>query len=405
MIPGWRRPVTLVNARIATEHGERSAMRFGRRVTGFDQPPRRGDLVIDLDGAHVLPGLVNAHDHLELNHYGALHGGPYANASEWIDALRPRLGADPDIRRNQAFPLADRLLIGALKNLLCGVTLVAHHNPYYRELRRLPVGLVSRYRWAHSFALEGHPVGARGERGPAVIATITQGTRGTPCFVHAGEGVDAGAVDDLARLDAAGCLRAPTVVVHGITMTPAQWRRAAGAGAALVWCPASNHALFGATAPVRDLLDAAPSQAHRIGLGSDSRLTGARDLLDELRVARASSPVAPAELLRMVTSAAAAIVGVPDRGRLADGGPADFIVVPADRMGAADALLAARRADLLAVVRDGVPVTTAPGLEPLWEARRVGRRRVLVDGEARLMDRRLAERVAVCPIAEPGVAA
>src|SRR4029078_2965983 len=100
-----------------------------------------------------------AHDHLELNHYGRLKGRDrYVNASEWIDALRPRRSADPTIRDGRAQARGERLFIGALKNLLAGVTTVAHHNPFYPELRRtVPIRVVRRYRWAQFFPLARPP--------------------------------------------------------------------------------------------------------------------------------------------------------------------------------------------------------------------------------------------------------
>jgi cytosine/adenosine deaminase-related metal-dependent hydrolase len=167
-MPFWNsRPVTLVNARVVAPRAMASSLRFTSRVLAIDEAPRRGDLVVDVGGAFVLPGLVNAHDHLELNHYGLLKARDrYESATDWIDDMRPRLQSDPSIRTNRAHSLASRLFIGGLKNLLAGVTTVAHHNPAYRELSRgVPVRRVRRYGWAHSFLLEQQPVGARGEPG------------------------------------------------------------------------------------------------------------------------------------------------------------------------------------------------------------------------------------------------
>ena len=74
-----------------------------------------GAEVIDAAQMIVLPGLINAHDHLELNHYGSLPlGGPYTNASQWIDEMRPMLRNDDSIRSNSRFRLADRLFIGTV---------------------------------------------------------------------------------------------------------------------------------------------------------------------------------------------------------------------------------------------------------------------------------------------------
>ena len=54
--------------------------------------------------------------------------------------------------------------------------------------------------------------------------------------------------------------------------------------------------MLGRTLDPRALADAG-----RLALGTDSRLTGSRDLLDELRVAAAEQRPAAAELLRLVT--------------------------------------------------------------------------------------------------------
>ena len=60
----------------------------------------------------------------------------YDNAIDWIADLRPRLRRDPSIRRNASYSLADRLFVGGLKNLLAGVTTVAHHNPHEHHGRQ-----------------------------------------------------------------------------------------------------------------------------------------------------------------------------------------------------------------------------------------------------------------------------
>ena len=97
----WGRSVTLVNAAgaagAAGAPGVRS-IRFTSKILAINDAPRRGDTVVDVDGAHVLPGLINAHDHLELNHYGRLKFRErYGNAREWIDDMREKLD-DPEMK-------------------------------------------------------------------------------------------------------------------------------------------------------------------------------------------------------------------------------------------------------------------------------------------------------------------
>jgi cytosine/adenosine deaminase-related metal-dependent hydrolase len=113
----------------------------------------------------------------------------------------------------------------------------------------------------------------------------------------------------------------------------------------------------------------------------------------------------PMELLRMVTTAPAAIFGLPDAGILAPGGRADLLVVPAASGDPAAALLTAARRDVALVAIGGRPMVAAPALLPLFRARRVATRPACVDGVEKLLDARLARAISRCPIAEPGVEA
>jgi len=401
----WRRAVALVNARVAAEGRIASSIRFGSRILGIDSPPERGDAVVDAGGAFVLPGLVNAHDHLELNHFGRVKfRDSYENASSWIDDMRPKLRADPAIREGRSHPLRDRLLAGALKNLLSGVTTVSHHNPFYRELGRgFPLRVVRRYGWAHSFFLEGGPVGAEGERGPEIAKAYRKTPRDAPFLIHLAEGVDARAREELARLRELGCLRENTVLVHGVGLSPEEWTSVRRAGAGLVWCPSSNLFLLGRTAPLDRFLESDPGSRSSIALGTDSRLSGARDLLVELREARAAASVEPAELLRMVTGNPARLLRVPDAGRLSPGLPADLVVIPPLAEDPASALLALDRSRIRLVAVGGRPLVGATELASVFTARRVATESAKLDGQARILDRALVRRIRASSLAEPGL--
>jgi cytosine/adenosine deaminase-related metal-dependent hydrolase len=411
----WANAVSFVNARVlppAPGAAPAESIRVSSRILSIGERPKPHDTVVDLRGAIVLPGLVNAHDHLELNHYGRLKSRErYENASAWIDDMRPRLATDPAIRAGRSQPLVERLFIGGLKNLLAGVTTVAHHNPFYPEMRRtMPVRVVRRYGWAHSFLLERQPAGARGEPGGDVARRWQATPADAPFVLHLAEGVDEEARRELPRLEALGCLKANTVIVHGVAIDGDGWRRVAAAGAGLVWCPGSNDFLFGRSVPVRDLLDSTDRAAGAgagarlaIALGTDARITGSRDLLDELRVARAAAPVSPAELLHMVTTGPAALLHQPKSGRLAVGAPADLMVIPPFDPDPAAALLKATRRDVRLVMVGGRPLVSDPDLAPVFRARRIRLRPLRVDQAPKLADSGLVRRLAGCPIVEPGV--
>src|SRR5437667_273834 len=113
----------------------------------------------DLAGRAVLPGLVNAHDHLDFSTFPPLGRPPYASAYVWVADV----GCGRDdlaVAAALAVPLPDRLFLRGLRNLLAGATAVAHHGPYHRALARpdFPVRVLARYQVAHS---PGVPPAAR----------------------------------------------------------------------------------------------------------------------------------------------------------------------------------------------------------------------------------------------------
>ena len=400
---GWLTAVSYINGRIVTPDGDARSIRVRRRILSLDEPPQPGDHVVDLGGRVVLPGLINAHDHLELNHYGRLKVRErYGNAREWIADLEPLVKGDADIIRKSRIALGDRLFIGGLKNVLSGVTTVAHHNPLYREFgHHFPLRVVQQFGWAHSLGLEHGPAGAHGEPGGVVADRCAATAPGRPFIVHAAEGVDATASTELAALDDRGCLRPNTVLVHGLAIAPAQWHELFARGVSLCWCPSSNAFLFGRTLCLRSVLESPAAEGH-IALGSDSRVTGSADLLDELRVAAASG-VSAGVLALMVTSWAAQVLRLDDAGRIRVGAPADLLVLPPTSDTPGEALLRCRRADVSMVVRRGTPVVGEPALRRAFECRGIHVRPIEIDGAGRLMEASLARRIERCLIEEPGV--
>ena len=335
---------------------------------------------IDLRDHLIFPGLINAHEHLHVNAVPPLRAdAPFANSYAWIKAFQAHF-AEPAVAAALRLPKALRLRHGALKNLLAGVTCAAHHDPWHPALDALdfPIALLRDYGWSYALGWPGY--------GPPVLASYAATPAGRPWMIHLAEGTDAIAQAELAQLDRLGCLAANSVLVHGVGLSARDIERVIAAGAAVAWCPGSNRTLLGRTLNPRRLCEAG-----RLLLGSDSRLSGERDLLEELRLALGRYGLTPAQLLGLVTRDAARILGLPGRGRLSPGAHADLLVVE-DRGGdPMRSLLGIDRSDIRAIVRDGLPRIADPDFADWFAAFGIDTVPVTLDGRPKLIDRRLAD--------------
>jgi 5-methylthioadenosine/S-adenosylhomocysteine deaminase len=295
------------------EDGGWSEPRTVRGEEGLLGPPgeaRSDDAEVDLGGRFLLPALVNAHDVLDLSTLPPLGSPPYASVYEWTKA------AEADVERlgpALAVPLADRLFLGGIRNVLAGVGAVLHHHPDHRSLGRqgFPVRVQQRYAFAHSPGLT-----------PALRRTYRTTDRRIPWIVRAAEGAAPDLREEIELLAAANVLRQNTVIAHGTALAAEDGPRLAAARASLVWCPESDRRLYGTTAPVSAILAAGV----RVGLGTDAPSTGARDALSNLAAARREGVLADTALLRLATLGSAAVARLAPGG-LHEGAPADLLAV------------------------------------------------------------------------------
>jgi hypothetical protein len=207
-----------------------------------------------------------------------------------------------------------RLTWGGIKNLLSGVTTVAHHNPYDASVftARFPVRVVSRYGWAHS--LDFSPdIGDIGKRTPAHW----------PFIVHAAEGTDKHARSEIPRLKDLGLLDRRTVLVHAVGAGPRELETIRESGCSIVWCPTANLFTLGRTLTAETVRSDIP-----IALGTDSALTGEGDLIDEMKCAMVVTGLTGEEMYPLVTTKAASILRLnAGQGTIRERGVADLVAV------------------------------------------------------------------------------
>jgi len=325
--------------------------------------PGAGEEVLDLDGALVLPGLVNAHTHL----YSALARGmpgPAEPSRSFVEILeRVWWRLDRALDEESVYVSG---LVGAIEAARSGTTLLFDHHasPSFirgslATLRRAveEVGLrsVLCYETTDRNGLDGRDAGIAENldflgSGPTSLTLGMVGAHasftlseeslehlsaavresGSSLHIHAAE--DAADVEDsrrrcgtgvVERLARHGLLFPRTLLVHGVHLSEPDLRDAQAAGAWLVHCPRSN---------MNNGVGYAPTQAfRRAALGTDGL---DEDMLAEARAAflkmrdagRRDALAAAFGMLVGGHRLAGSFCGLPF-GTLDAGAPADLVVL------------------------------------------------------------------------------
>jgi cytosine/adenosine deaminase-related metal-dependent hydrolase len=325
-------------------NGEQRSIRLHKgQITHLGKiDPVHSEKHIDGEGCWLLPGLINAHDHLGLDLLPRMGNPPYVNSEAWGKEVY-----QPDrspIREVWQLSYRERLLWGAYRNLLSGVTTVQHHDRAHPQLGSLPIQ-VPAYRWCH--------------RPGSKLKGCYGWARHAPFFIHAAEGTDEASYREVEQLHQQGKLGPRTVLIHGVALKPKDIELLEQTGTGLVWCPSSNQFLYEQTAPIQALQTAGITLA----LGTDSTASGSDTLLAELQTVRGLLP--DTELMAMVTTNAARLLGVPERGQLRVGHPADVLLIYSPgASSAAETLMTCSPQDIRLVLVRGMPaLVRAPFLE------------------------------------------
>ena len=267
------------------------------------QAPAHGGIDIGLAGVVVFPGLINSHDHLDFNIFPRLGNHTYRNYTEWGYSIHTE--HREEIRRLLNIPLPLRTAWGMYKNLFCGITTVVNHG------RRLAltdpvINIVQPKQNLHSVRFEKY----------WKWKLNNPFLKKQPCVIHAGEGTDEAAREEIDELLRWNLLKKNIIAVHGVAMNPAQAKKFE----ALVWCPASNYFLLNRTAAVDEL-----KEHTQLCFGTDSTLTSTWNIWEHLRIARSSGLIYDADLFEALTSTPAQVWKL-NTGAIAAGRDADLVI-------------------------------------------------------------------------------
>lgn len=325
-----------------TWHADNDVVTGDVRITGNSiaelgdsLPSRAKEQVVDFHNHFLYPGLINSHDHLEMNHYPRLGNPPYEDYLAWTrDIYKPN---ESPIKEIEKADLGDRLLWGGIKNLVSGVTTVVHHNPWHRSLGKsnFPVRVLKKMTWSHSLQF-----------GKNIKSAISD-KREVPFVIHAAEGISAQAFGEINELNKLGLLKSNSVLVHAVGATDADIDLLNFTQSSVVWCPSSNLYMFETTAPVQKM-----HPIIKVALGSDSTLTGSPTLLDEMKIAHQTKLVNDKTLVDMVTKIPSSIFNVATPSTKT-GVESEFMIVPKKRNDYFENLVAIRPSDILLVMSNG----------------------------------------------------
>jgi len=297
------------------------------------------DLVIDLSGYMLLPGMINAQDHL----------------ASMIDL------------RNDT-PREAALWMGALKNVMSGVTTVLDHEEQSGSVFAdgFPIRVVKNYGWSDSIEPS--------EIVPRFVATPGD----APFVIHlsaSGPGETKQAVLALQQLH---LLTDRTVVVHGGGIDKEVVTLLHRSGASQVWCPSTVISGGG------DADSSFVISNHRIALGTGSSAEKSFDIFEEIQIALALG-VPPEALYSMVTSRPCSILRLRNgEGRIVGGTPADMVLVRDGGGTPAETLCAADANSLEATILAGRPLVATKDIVSRWpDEWRRGLEPILFDGNQR----------------------
>jgi cytosine/adenosine deaminase-related metal-dependent hydrolase len=324
----------LNNVKLVGNH-EPVSIRVGNgKIAGLSHTAFTGNtdpLCLTFADAIVFPGLINSHDHLDFNLFPQLGDKTYSNYTEWGNHIHKAY--KNEIAAILKIPALLRSEWGVFKNLLCGVTTVINHG----ERSGLKNNLLTIFEESHCL----HSV--QFEKYWKLKLNNPLKSK-QPVNIHAGEGDDWLAHNEINELIKYNLLQRRLIATHAVAMSESQAQKFE----ALIWCPESNYFLLDKTAPV-DLL----KKHSNILFGTDSTLTSTWNIWNHLQVAQKTKLLTDAELYASITNKPAKVWGL-NSGELTTNKDADLVVAKnkTDKPGF-DSFFSITPADILLIMHNG----------------------------------------------------
>jgi cytosine/adenosine deaminase-related metal-dependent hydrolase len=280
-------------------------------VTPFGPPAPQGFAASDVkeSGGTIYPGLIELHNHLSYNCL-KLWRVPqlYANRDQWTrhpDYRKLISGPARTLGATDGYPAALVRYVEA-KCLLCGVTTSQGITLQSLHLSRFYKGVV---RNVEVKTLPELPAASAkiGDVEARDASKFLARLRKLKCMIlHLAEGRDPIArshFTDLKLADGSWALAPSLVGIHCSALKAGDFDVMAKYKVGMVWSPLSNLLLYGETADIA----AAKAAGVDISLGSDWSPSGSKNLLAELKIAKAASDMAGGvfsdrELVELVTT-------------------------------------------------------------------------------------------------------
>ncbi len=334
----------------------------GQRIQAVQAQRPQGVRVHQTDGV-ILPGLIDLHGHPEFNVFAAwAPPGLFANRYLWRDSpIYHALVRDTQNRLLGAGLGVAELRYAEIRALVGGVTAIQGASGRNRSteealVRNVDLRIFGQHRARTMIDLPS-PSSRDATKLKEIIAEIGRGEVDA-FYLHLAEGQldNQRSKNEFDRLvNQYDGLTNGTVLIHACALTREQLGQVKDAGAKLVWSPQSNLRLYGQTTRAADALQLGVP----VGLGADWLPSGSTSLLTELKVAartlaRQGHPLQPRQLVEMITSTAAQIAALGEQlGTLAQGRPADLLVLERRRQDPYDNVVAADPSWIELVMVDG----------------------------------------------------